>query len=43
MEVIYAIMEQNNISMEEVDKIKTEKKNKKGGFKNKIYLIDVEE
>lgn len=43
MEVIYAIMENNNISMEDVDKAREKKKNKKGGFKDKIYLIDVEQ
>lgn len=43
MEVIYAIMENNNISMEDVDKAREKKRNKKGGFKDKIYLIDVEQ
>lgn len=43
MEVIYEIMENNNISMEDVDKAREKKRNKKGGFKDKIYLIDVEQ
>lgn len=43
MEVIYAIMENNNISMEDVEKAREKKRNKKGGFKDKIYLIDVEQ
>lgn len=43
MEVILAIMEAKNISMEEVENARKIKKNKKGVFKDKIYLIDVEE
>lgn len=43
MEVIFAIMKKNNISIEEVEKVRKAKKDKKGGFENKIYLIDVEE
>ncbi len=43
MEVIFAIMKKNNISIEEVEKVRKAKKDRKGGFENKIYLIDVEE
>ena len=43
MEVILAIMEAKNISMEEVENARELKKNKKGAFKDKIYLIDVEQ
>lgn len=43
MEVIYAIMENNNISIEDVEIARDKKRNKKGGFKDKIYLIDVEQ
>ena len=43
MEVIFAIMEKENISIEEVEKVRIEKKKNRGGFKDKIYLIDVEE
>lgn len=31
------------ISMEEVEEARKIKKNKKGGFEDKVYLIDVEE
>ena len=43
MEVIFAIMEAKSISIEEVENARKIKKNKKGGFKDKIYLIDVEQ
>lgn len=43
MEVIESIMEQKNIKWEEVRKIQEAKRNKKGSFKNKIYLEYVEE
>ena len=43
MEVVLAIMEVKNISIEEVEKARILKQNKKGGFKDKIYLIDVEQ
>ena len=36
-------METKNISMEEVENARKLKKNKKGAFKDKIYLIDVEQ
>lgn len=43
MEVILAMLEFRGITMEEVEKVRIQKKNRKGGFKNKIYLKDVEE
>jgi len=43
MEVIFSIMEARNITKEQVEKQRIDKKNKKGGFNNKVYLIDVEE
>ncbi len=43
MEVISSIVQAKNISMEEVEKARINKKNEKGGFYNKIYLIDVEQ
>ena len=43
MEVIYAMLEYTGVTMEEVEKVRIEKQNRKGGFKNKIYLKDVEE
>ena len=43
MEVIYTIMKINNISIDDVENARKIKKDKKGGFNNKIYLIDVEQ
>ena len=43
MEVIENIMRVKNISWDEVSTIKKEKKDKKGGFTDKIYLEYVEE
>ena len=43
MEVIENIMRVKNISWDEVNTIKKEKKDKKGGFADKIYLEYVEE
>ena len=43
MEVITAIMKFKNISLEEVEKARKIKNDKKGRFENKIYLIDVEQ
>lgn len=43
MEVIYTIMKINNISMNDVENARKIKRDKKGGFNNKIYLIDVEQ
>lgn len=43
MEVIFAIMKVKNISLEEVQRARKIKKNKKGAFNEKIYLIDVEQ
>lgn len=43
MEVIFTIMEIKNISMQQVEETRKIKENKKGGFKDKIYLIDVEQ
>lgn len=43
MEVIFAIMKERNISIEEVEKARQIKNSRKGAFKDKIYLIDVEQ
>ena len=43
MEVIQNIMRAKNISYEEVEKIQEMKREKKGGFSNRIYLIEVEQ
>ena len=43
MEVIFAIMKERNISMEDVENARQIKNSKKGSFNDKIYLIDVEQ
>ena len=43
MEVIYAIMKIENISSNEVEIARKQKNKKKGSFKNKVYLINVEQ
>lgn len=43
MEVIQSIMKIKHISYEELKKVQEMKRNNKGGFDNKIYLIDVEQ
>lgn len=43
MEVIEALAENQGSSLEEVMKMKKAKQNKNGGFKNKVFLISVEE
>lgn len=43
MEVVEAIQKNYNLSKEEMEKVRLEKKSKKGGFEEKIYLIEVEE
>ena len=43
MEVIYTIMKINNISMNDVENARKIKRDKKGVFNNKIYLINVEQ
>ena len=43
MEVIFAIMKTKNISIDDVKDARKIKNNKKGKFKDKVYLIDVEQ
>ena len=43
MEVINAIIKLKNISLEDVEKARRIKNDKKGKFENKVYLIDVEQ
>ncbi len=43
MEVIYAILKYRGVSMEEVEKIRKQKRDRKGAFEKKIFLKDVEE
>ena len=41
LEVIYAIAKHKNINMEEVENIRINKREKRGGFEDKIYLETV--
>ena len=43
IEVISAIMKSKNISLDDVEKARKIKNDKKGKFDNKIYLIDVDQ
>lgn len=43
MEVIFAIMKDRNISIEDIENARKIKNNKKGSFNDKIYLIYVEQ
>ena len=43
LEVVYAIAKHKNISMEQVEQIRIKKREKRGGFEDKIYLEGVEE
>ena len=43
IEVISAIKKKKNISLDDVEKARKIKNDKKGKFDNKIYLIDVEQ
>lgn len=43
MEVIYAMLEFRGMTMDDVEKVRIEKRNRKGAFKNKVFLKNVEE
>lgn len=43
MEVIYTMLELRGNTMEEVEKVRVEKRNRKGALKNKVFLKTVEE
>ena len=43
LEVIYAIAKHKNINMQEVENIRIKKREKRGGFEDRIYLEGVEE
>lgn len=42
LEVIYAIVEHKGLSIEEFEKIRLNKKEERGGFKEKLLLYNVE-
>lgn len=41
-EILYALLEYNNWTIDELEKIRINKKEKKGAFKEKLFLIEVE-
>ncbi|WP_337102012.1 nucleoside triphosphate pyrophosphohydrolase [Paenibacillus sp. YIM B09110] len=41
LEVIYALAETNGVTVQELEQIRTNKAMKRGGFKDRIYLIEV--
>ena len=43
LEIMHALAEYHGSSMEEVEQVRQEKAEKRGGFKEKIYLIEVED
>lgn len=43
LEVIHAVVTARNSSMEEVERIRLQKKEKRGGFEEKIFLESVED
>ena len=43
LEVIYSISKIKNINLDEVEKIRLKKREKRGGFEKRIYLEEVEE
>ena len=43
MEVIYAMLDYRGMKMDDVEKVRIEKRNRKGAFKNKVFLKTVEE
>jgi predicted house-cleaning noncanonical NTP pyrophosphatase (MazG superfamily) len=42
VEVVYAILDNHGISLEEFEKIRLSKRDKRGGFKEKLLLVKVE-
>lgn len=42
VEVIYAIVESKGVSIEQFEQVRLEKKEDRGGFTNKLFLINVE-
>ena len=43
MEVVISIMKEKNITWEQVEKIRKEKKENRGGFENKVFLESVKD
>jgi predicted house-cleaning noncanonical NTP pyrophosphatase (MazG superfamily) len=43
LEIIHALAEYHGSNIEEVEKVRQQKANKRGGFKEKTFLIEVED
>lgn len=43
LEIIHALAEYHGASIEEVERVRKQKAEKRGGFKEKIFLIEVED
>ncbi|MDQ0885934.1 putative house-cleaning noncanonical NTP pyrophosphatase (MazG superfamily) [Paenibacillus sp. V4I9] len=43
IEVVYAILERKGVSIEDFEKVRLAKKEKRGGFEEKLFLVGVEE
>jgi len=43
LELVHALAAQLGSNMEEIEKVRAEKAEKRGGFKDKVFLIDVED
>ncbi|KRE70884.1 nucleoside triphosphate pyrophosphohydrolase [Paenibacillus sp. Soil750] len=43
VEVVYAILESKGVSFEEFEKVRLAKREERGGFKEKLFLINVDE
>ncbi|WP_285767236.1 nucleoside triphosphate pyrophosphohydrolase [Peribacillus sp. SI8-4] len=43
LEILHALAEYHGASIEEVEEVRKSKADKRGGFKEKIYLIEVED
>lgn len=43
LEVVYALVEYHGTSINEIEDIRKRKANARGGFKEKIYLLEVED
>jgi predicted house-cleaning noncanonical NTP pyrophosphatase (MazG superfamily) len=41
VEVVYAILESKGVSVEEFEKVRLDKREQRGGFKEKLFLVSV--
>ncbi|WP_139991860.1 nucleoside triphosphate pyrophosphohydrolase [Paenibacillus paridis] len=43
MELLHALAEAHGVTVEELERIRAEKADKRGGFKERVFLIEVED